>query len=591
VYTVDVGSKETQGKLGDGVYTPIIKVTNKAGTSSANGEAFTVDTSTAQNQDSKKTPTVVPDENGVDAVQINVGSIDDGLNAGPNATTTSDGSKDTGGSKTDFITSDGTLTFQGKVTGFVANGDVVHIQVLDAAKKIVLDQYAAIDSNNTWSFNNQANTLAVGDYTISAYIEDKAGNVVKSATQPLTIASPNVLIAQSDAITVLENFDIAKTSVSAGVLANDGDTTASTLKVTQVAMGDLINDKPTFTQNASAVSGSKVLSGKYGQLELFDSGEYKYTQDPSKVDPLNAGEVVKDIFTYEVQAQSGVVALDRPQTLATLTIDIVGVNDSAVMQLINSQPIVMNDFTKQENSDPMLPPALSISDVDKNEAAIQGLAADGDTQAKGTLGLLVMTGYANSDGYGFSYTKTGSVVADTNQHDLFSFTSKDGTQNKTLDFVLNGDSTVTKQEFNVAPLGNEHTVTGITVTGSTSLAVTDTLVLHGSDSEKQLTTFDFSDPSNTSFKSIEKIEMKGTGPSVLKLTLADLTQTDSTNGVLSQQLIINGDGSDDIFFKTAVSAVDNGIKDGYHIYSFTSPGQATDELLIQTSIHSITFTS
>lgn len=550
VYTVDVGGKETLAKLADGVYTPIIKVSNATGSSSVNGDPFTIDTSTAKNEDGKKTPTSVPDENSQSAVIINLGSID-----------TNTGSLDTGSSKTDFVTSDGTLSFQGKVNGFVSNGDMVHLVVLNSENVAVVNQYVTPNSNGDWSFNNQANTLPLGNYTIKASLEDLAGNAVKKAAdQPLTVASANTLVARPETVSVLEN-DIVTKDVTNGVLANDGDTTASTVTVTKI--------------KGVAVVGAGVVTvtGSYGQLDMFADGHYEYRQTD---DSLTAGQKVVDTFTYEVLA----VGTGRTET-ATLTMDITGLNDKAVMTLVedNAIAIVVNGSTTFAND----AAPIKISDADKNEAAIQGINFGGSTENAGSLGTLTTTGDGHGN-YDFSYVKNGDVKEGTSQHDLFSFTSMDATANRTLDFVITGSGSVTNQEFNVAPLGNEHSVKGLKATGGST---TDTLKLQGSTDATQQTTFDFSDSSISTFESIEKIEILGSGPNTVRLSLASLTQGDTGN-TQSQQLFVNGDANDSLYFTSSIAAVDGGLVNfnsvEYHKYKFGS-----DELLVQTAMTSITF--
>jgi VCBS repeat-containing protein len=555
VYTVDVGSKETLAKLADGVYTPIIKVTNAAGFSTVNGDPFTIDTSTTSNEDGKKNPSHVPDENSQSAVTINLGSID-----------TNTGSLDTGSSATDFVTSDGTLSFQGKVSGFVSNGDKVHLVVLDSANVAVVNQYVSPNNTGDWSFNNQSNTLPIGNYTIKASLEDLAGNAVKKAAdQPLTVALVNTLVVRPEAVSVLEKDIVSKVAAN-GVLANDGDTTASAVKVTKIINSDVVG------------SGAVTVTGLYGQIDMFADGHYEYRQTNNS---LTAGQKVVDTFTYEVQA----VGTTRTQT-ATLTMDITGVNDNAVMTAVNTTPIDVSNLASVTSVNP----AITITDADDNEAAIQGVSANGSTSNSGSLGTLTTNGGAQAQGnYDFLYAKSGGVAVGTSQHDLFSFTSMDATANRTLDFVIAGSGPVTMHEFNVAPLGNEHSVKGLKATGT--ISTTDTLKLHGSTDTSQQTTFDFSDPVISTFESIEKIEILGNGPNTVRLSLASLTQGDSVN-TQSQTLFINGDTNDALYFTSSIQAVDLGLENvdnvSYHKYSF-GDGQFSDQLLVQATITSITF--
>jgi VCBS repeat-containing protein len=567
--------------LPDGVYTPVIKVTNRTGTSSANGEAFTVDISAKENQDGGESPTKIDDENNTKStVLIKISSVHDGLNS----TDTSNGSKDTGSSKTDFITVDGTLSFSGKVEGFIPNGDVVHVQVLNAANKAIIDKYVTLDSNNVWAINNQANTLIVGEYTIKASIEDKAGNLVKAAVdQPLTVVDPNTptLVVRGETVSVQENGTLAK-SVAEGVLVNDGDTSATLITVTKVGKNNANTNvtSSTFT----------TITGEHGQLDMFSDGHYEYRETD---DTLAEGDVVVDSFTYEVGAfvESSVTPMRSKS--GVLNISVTGKNDGAVMNLEQANVLVkINGTTTFEN----LGKAIEINDLDQGQAVIQGVAKSDVTYADGSLGSLKLIGN-NTNNYGFSYSQyTGSpgvshpapvVQADTDQHDLFSLTSKDGTDNKTLDFVLTGSGSITKQVFNLSPLGNEHSITGLKVAGSSNNSITDVLVLHGATTADQQTTFDFSSSANTTFTNIEKIEIQGSGPNVIKLSLANLTQGD-TGANQKQTLRIDGDANDTLSFQSVINKVDKGLTSDslYHCYGF-----GTDELLVQATITNITFTS
>ncbi len=574
VYTAKVADV-----LPDGVYTPVIKVTNGSGSSTANGEAFTVDTSTTKNQDNKKTPTETDDSNSGASVEVNIVTVDDGT-TGEDTTIVS---RDTGSSKIDFITSDGTLIFKGEVKNFNStNGDVVHVQVYDQAGNIVngLDKYVTPVSG-VWTIPvTETGTLVVGEYTIKAFIEDKAGNVVKSDVQPLTIALENQLTARDDELKVTENENLGKSQITAanGVLANDGDTSAKEISVKSV--------------NGSTANVGVVVDGKYGQLELFADGHFNYTQD-SRVNKLAEGKTDDDIFTYVVKANGS-----SPERTATaeLKIHITGKNDPAEMTLDPENILVkINGSTLFENESS----AVTITDDDQDDTAILGVLRSGNTVADGSLGTIKIIGN-NDDSYGFSYSKysgkdplkpSPSVPGNTNKHDLFSLTSKDGTENKTLDFVLAGDTNNINgaeiQEFNLAPLSGQNLVKGLTLNGLTT--ATDTLILHGSATTGQQTTFDFSNIENSSFTSIEKIDIQGAGENIVYLSLANLTQADSL-GSIGQQLFVSGDSGDKVYFKSAVSAVDNGLKTinglEFHSYNF-----ATDELLVQTAISSITFTS
>lgn len=256
-------------------------------------------------------------------------------------------------------------------------------------------------------------------------------------------------------------------------------------------------------------------------------------------------------------------------------------NNIASITLKNPEPIEVSNSTNFSNTNA----AVTVTDTDPKETAIQGLATTGNTQSVGALGVLTTTGDGQGK-YGFSYeNKTSTPSADTTQHDLFSFTSIDATANRTLDFVITAPG-ATKQEFNVAPLGSERVVKGLKATGSS--LTTDTVKLNGSSTGEQ-TSFDFSDPAIATFESIEKIEILGTGPNTVRLSLASLTQGDTT-GAQTQKLWITGDANDALYFTSPTAAVNGGLVtvDGVQFQSYVF---GNDELLVQTAITSITFNS
>lgn len=580
VYTANVADV-----LPDGVYTPVIKVTNSAGSSSANGVPFIVDTSSTDNQDTENTPTKKADDNFTNA-EIKIVSI----------------SSDSG-KNSDFITSDNTLIFNGTVTGYNAsNGDVVRVQVLDAGGKTVIDKYVTISSSNTWAINNEASTMAQGSYTIKAIIEDKAGNVVKSANQQLTITAENILVVQNETVTVNENINIPKTTIANGVLANDGDTTVNTVKAVKVVAGDLLNDKSTFTTNASTISGSKKLIGSFGQLELFETGEYIYTQDPSKVNPLTAnGAHGTDTFTYEVQAFLDATAQSRPQTLATLTFDIVGVNDPASLG-IKTAGVTGPNLLKIDNAadghTSSSSTFLTVGDEDNGEKKLNdqyGTTKGREESISGGFGSLKVTNEGDGK-YSWVYLKTASHQEGVQQHDLFTFDSSDGTASTTLDFRLD---TKVIQDINgtsVQTPVTEHHAHG-------QLSTNDALIFKDPIQDDVSQTFNFTDSANGNDEiklvasSVEVIDITGattsggtTVSNTIKLNLSSLLQTDTFNGT-NHRLYINGDQGDTVNFNldstptaiahdAAARLVDGTSYWVYHI--------GTDELLVQTAISQIT---
>lgn len=560
VYTVKVAEP-----LKDGVHTPAITVTNAAGSSTVNGDAFTLDTSATKNQDPSHQPTEVDDPNS--AIVLMIGSIDDH----DTSKTLSDGSKDTGSSNNDFITRDNTLSFSGTVTNFIANGDLVHVQLLKADGKTVLDTYLTPDSTGKWTLNNQANTLADGQYTIQAALIDKAGNAVTSpAVQVLRIASTAPFLQLlADTAEVTEG----STLTNKNVLSNDGDALASALGVVKVQKGDAI------TQAASSVAGATgtKLQGDFGELELFADGHYTYTPN----DSLKGGVHGVDTFTYEVQTSGASARTAR----TTLKIDVTGVEDAATIDIVVGN---LRRVTVGSNGDASdLTSFIEIQDQDAGDSVLKGLSttAGANPAVLGGYGELVITTSTSAGKYAWDYTKTGQHKAGVIQHDLFTVESLDGSAKTTLDFQLDqaANTVVTTHEAH----------------GQTSTV--DTLTFK--DINQQLI-FDFTQPSTLDLNakgliasSVERIDITGgllngaaTPHNTIKLNLSSLLQTDTFDGS-NHRLYIMGDAGDTVLFSNdSTSAaiqhdanmrtVDGSSYWVYHIHN--------DELLVQTTIANIT---
>ncbi len=465
--TAGVYKVQIDDALADGVYTPIIKVTNAAGTSSENGTAFTIDTRSENNQDATAKPSTVSDSN--ISAGISIGTIDDGQ------TNVSSGSVDTGTSKTDFLTSDNTLIFRGLVADFVANGDMVRVQVVKSDNSIALEKYAT-PSDGKWSVDNQGSPLNDGSYTIKADIVDAAGNVVKSSSQALRVAHETaVLIATNDLKQISEDQQ-----ATGNVLDNDVDSTVSSLSVVSVkALGTTVS-----TTVGSTTSTVVKVDGVYGQLSLFADGHYTYDTNAAG-QALLEGEKKTDSFSYEVSAGS------TRLTQANLDIEVSGVNDAATITIIDGTQIPIR---YRGNSDTSLPDAIVVLDKDADQNDLSSVTA-----MAGAFGQLVLNPSTTVGMYGWTYKATSTNTSDAIQHDLFTLISKDSTASTTIDFQLLAANTAT----------TKHRAVGDTTT-------LDTLTL---DNTAGLT---------LDLTSVEKINMTG-GQNVnntIQLSLANLTQAD-----------------------------------------------------------------
>jgi VCBS repeat-containing protein len=124
------------------------------------------------------TPNVDPNKDAT----IDIVRIDDALSS----TTAATGSKDTGASSTDFVTSDGTLKYFGTLTGFDGTkNDLVKLDFKDSTGAVLRSVFVTptldtATNSFVWTWDDTANNLASGSYTLVATIVDQAGNVVNT---------------------------------------------------------------------------------------------------------------------------------------------------------------------------------------------------------------------------------------------------------------------------------------------------------------------------------------------------------------------------------------------------------------------------
>ncbi|MCL2522973.1 MAG: VCBS domain-containing protein, partial [Betaproteobacteria bacterium] len=129
---------------------------------------------------------------------------------------------------------------------------------------------------------------------------------------------PPAVTAQAESATAVEaGYDDPGSDASGKVLDSAQSATGQELTVTRISAGNNVQDV------ASGESGT-TIDGKYGTLTIYADGRYEYVvdNDNPKVDALNVGGSLNDVFTYTVSDGKGGVAS------ATLTIVIEGRNDA-----------------------------------------------------------------------------------------------------------------------------------------------------------------------------------------------------------------------------------------------------------------------
>lgn len=99
-------------------------------------------------------------------------------------------SLDTGYSNTDFVTKDRTHVYSGKLSAFTSNGAAVELTLKDAAGKVIATEFVTpklVSGVWTWVWDQTANALVDGDYSLNATLVDKAGNPIQTDTQAIVV--------------------------------------------------------------------------------------------------------------------------------------------------------------------------------------------------------------------------------------------------------------------------------------------------------------------------------------------------------------------------------------------------------------------
>ncbi|PUE22823.1 hypothetical protein B9Z38_15035 [Limnohabitans sp. MMS-10A-160] len=197
----------------------------------ANGNRVNPTSTVGSNTGTQDVQAIVIDTNTPDVdpnrvATIDIVTIDDGLSS----TTAATGSKDTGSSATDFITSDRTLAYKGTIT--IANGwdttqgDLVKLVLRDANNNIVATKFVTPVKTATgasWSWDDTGVTRDNNTtYTLEASIVDTAGNRVNQ-TAPVNGTNGGI---DTQLITI--DTSVVNTAVSFSSMTKDSGTIANT---------------------------------------------------------------------------------------------------------------------------------------------------------------------------------------------------------------------------------------------------------------------------------------------------------------------------------------------------------------------------
>lgn len=509
----------TNPPLKSGTHTPSIKVTDPVTglSSTTDGTPFTVDTSGT------------PEANQNPEVKISAISDDSGTNT------------------TDFITSDNTLIYEGRVSGITANAARMRLELKDSAGTVLKTEDVTFADTGTWTWSDATTARADGKYTLVATLVDVAGNAITGAKA----STSQTIIISASGLAAVNDTGIAK---EAGGVNN---TTAGTNATGNVLSNDTSVD-PAVTKKVVPISNQAL---NYGELTLLEDGSYTYKVNNAN-DAVNALRDVSvvpratltDTFTYTVTDITG-------QTKqATLAITIQGANDAPIYSGFNSLDVLASDSVVSN------PVSLKVADpdVDESKFSVPSVRA-------GKYGVFTLS--ASDQTWAYQVDKDSQAVRaiDSNSefHDLLTVTSLDGSAYQTLDVQVKGGTGI-----NLPKVMNLLNVEGVTVEGHSTTS--DSVRLLGSAEMLDLTN------TTTSVTHVEKIDITGTGDNVIKLNLASIMQADPVTG--THKLFIDGNLGDAVQIAHSRVVLDATSVAGYNRYVYDDA-----ELLISQAIKNISF--
>jgi len=548
--------------LPDGEYIPVVRVTDASNkTYDVNGDKFTVDTDPAKNPEGTS---LAPDAN--IGKTISITTIVD----------VSTDSQDTGNAG-DFITSDNTLSYVGKIVSYTANGDWVKLVLTPQSGGTSVIRYEKPLSDGTWKWDYHAIVQNEGVYSLVATIVDAAGNSIANTNSAnkdiIIVTTPPKTAAAEMVVTAVENGGYHNNIIGSNPSGN-------------VLLG------ATASQGQTLKAIAKTYTGLYGDLVLSADGTYVYTvanRDSSKTYTeaesarLNKVDALKnnsgtDVFDYSIVDAAGLVAT------AKLKVNITGVNDApefTVQALGQVNPTTGVYYTSRT--------AISVADPDSTDSTFEsGFITPGVLIGK--YGSFQITNSAGVSDWSYLADETKlpngalNLIQGFVGHDLLTVKSIDGTKYQTFDVTIKGtDDTKHNYYYNISD------TTGLEVVGGSTNKNTvpivnrvDALILN-----KDNVTLDLTAVGSTAARidNIEVIDL-GVGASTAnnKITLNLNTVLQSENDIL----YIKGDAADTVIVTGgAILNGTNQAPDGlaYKDYTFIQSNGLVHHLYVDQTIH------
>lgn len=301
---------------------------------------------------------------------------------------------DTGVKPDDFVTRDNTLSYSGTVTNFTNNGDVVQLQLKNAAGNVIASTHTTPETNGAWTWSDVSNVRADGNYTLVATIVDKAGNRVNQLDQGQdgqvvtidnsdTINPGNGSANDSNAgnrltLVISTINDPAQGSTDSGMSNADFVTNDPTLMIKGTAEG--FNQLGAQAGDALRVQIIKADGGVARTEWVTVDGDYNWMLDNTS-QPLDSGE-------YKIEAQvldlagNLVKVVSQGLTVSTV-VNVAPVNEGFADQTANEDmgiAITGLSITDSANAGDNYTVRLSVTNgllnVDGGNASIRGNGTD-----------------------------------------------------------------------------------------------------------------------------------------------------------------------------------------------------------------------
>ena len=175
-------------------------------------------------------------------------------------------SADAGASAVDFITNDPTLVYTGKLpSGFNTATEKVKVEIINSSNAVVYSGYATVNGSN-WTWDDTADTLAAGNYTIKATVVNATSNAVVtsygvngSTTQALVIDAGAPVFSSAATSAILEGQAVSTVAYDATADADAGVT--YTLSGADAALFDINASTGVVTFKETPVYAAPTDSG------------------------------------------------------------------------------------------------------------------------------------------------------------------------------------------------------------------------------------------------------------------------------------------------------------------------------------------